>query len=180
MWCKTIPYFDKGVSKIRIDGGALDSRFDKLFEFLKRERKITEKILQQSKEKGKEKDLPRSKHVNLLHKESAEKTKRSNCLIHPSGSHLTRKCKDFLSKSVEERGRLVKDTGGCKLCLSLSHIGKVCPWETKWNPCGVDNCKELHSRLIHGATAINSTKMNNHIMHSSTNEHNQKEDNKIK
>ena len=38
--------------------------------------------------------------------------------VHPEASHFTRRCNTFLKKSVEERGKIVKDANGCKLCLS--------------------------------------------------------------
>ena len=73
----------------------------------------------------------------------------NNCLLHQNSNHLTRKCKSFLSKTCAERGKPVKELDACKLCLSLSHVGKPCPWESKWNPCNVDGCGEFHPRLLH-------------------------------
>ena len=52
---------------------------------------------------------------------------------------------------VMERGQLVKDTGGCKLCLSLSHPGiEECPLEPTFGKCTVNGCTESHSFLVHG------------------------------
>ena len=134
-------------------------RFEKLFTYLKLERKRTEKIIQQRNEMNKDtsnksKNQSRNnKHiVNHVAKNEYDCRKNNNnCLIHQKGNHLTRKCKDFLSKTAAERGQLVKELDACKLCLSLSHIGKSCPWESKWDPCKVDGCKEYHSRLVHGS-----------------------------
>ena len=78
----------------------------------------------------------------------------NNCIIHPSASHLTRKCHAFLRKNVEERGTLVKNAKGCKLCLSTFHQGQPCPFLNKWQKCDVQGCQEAHSRLLHGYTQI--------------------------
>ena len=76
----------------------------------------------------------------------------NKCLIHQNANkpHLTRNCHAFKGKSPEERGKIVKDTGGCKLCLSKSHPNAPCPFESKWGPCKVDGCQEFHSKLVHG------------------------------
>ena len=74
----------------------------------------------------------------------------NNCLIHINSSHLTRKCRSFLQQTVKERGQIVKDTNGCKLCLSISHAGKPCPFESEWGTCNINGCTEYHSRLVHG------------------------------
>ena len=78
-----------------------------------------------------------------------QKKFNNNCLYHPDSNHLTRKCKKFLGMSVVDRGNLVKTTGGCKLCLSLSHVGQPCPFEGTWT-CSVNDCNDPHSFLIHG------------------------------
>ena len=53
---------------------------------------------------------------------------------------------------VEDWGKLVKDSNGCKLCLTTSHQGKPCPFESTWEKCGVNGCDMFHSRLLHGCT----------------------------
>ena len=140
-------------------------RFDPLLKFLKKERKKIEKIIQQSKEREQDRDMSRDKDKDKDDKEKDKRKKnpvnygkqggsKMECLIHQKGSHHTRKCRDFLSKTAEERGQLVKDLEACKLCLSLSHVGQSCPRESSWNPCDVDSCGEMHSRLLHGAPAL--------------------------
>ena len=52
--------------------------------------------------------------------------------------------------TVSERGKLVKETKGCMFCLSISHIGKDCPFESTWKKCDIDRCGKFHSKLIHG------------------------------
>ena len=76
------------------------------------------------------------------------------CLIHQNSNHLTRECREFLSKTAEQRGQLVKDQNGCKLCLSKSHVGKPCPFEQKWQPCGIQGCQHKHNRLVHGSGVV--------------------------
>ena len=138
------------------------SRFEQLFEFLKQERKQTERLIQlkdtEKSEKGKQydsrKDDEKAKLANSAQvRNSSDKKKfthNNNCLIHPNSSHLTRKCRSFLSKTVEEREKVVKDANACRLCLSVSHTGQTCPFEGKWDTCNVDGCAEYHSRLVHG------------------------------
>ena len=82
---------------------------------------------------------------------SSTKKFNNRCLVHPNCEHLTRKCRKFLSMDVVERGNLVKDTCGCKLCLSLSHVGEPdCPLESKFGKCTFVGCAESHSHLVHG------------------------------
>ena len=81
-------------------------------------------------------------------------TKRENCWIHRfegfSGGHPIWTCKEFLSKSVDERLKLVEKHKACKVCLLT-----FCP--AVENPdtcksrfrCRTDGCKENHSRLLH-------------------------------
>ena len=74
----------------------------------------------------------------------------NNCLIYPNSNHLTRKCKTFLQKTIGERGEIVKNSNGCKLCLSQSHVGERCTFESSWGACKINGCNEYHSYLIHG------------------------------
>ena len=140
------------------DVTAETDRFEALFKFLRLERKKSERLLQQNGEGEKNpvtKD--RGKKINAMMRDRniTDSNQRNNgCLIHQNSKHLTRKCKTFLSKTVAERDELVKELKGCKLCLSLSHSEKPCPWESKWNPCGVNGCKEYHSRLLHNSNYL--------------------------
>ena len=143
-----------------VDG---DDRFEKLLEYLKKERKRTSRLLQQSREKdrGKEGGEKENKGRDEKKKEkvhSLQEGKSHNlCIIHPNSRtpHFTRRCKEFLKKTVEERAQLVKDLQACVLCLSLTHPNEPCPRKDTWEPCGVDDCQEMHSKFIHGAPAIN-------------------------
>jgi hypothetical protein len=56
-----------------------------------------------------------------------------------------------MSLDVVQRGQLVKDKNGCRLCLSLSHVGvDECPLEAMPGKCSVDGCDESHSSMVHG------------------------------
>ena len=130
-------------------------RFEKMLEFLKQERKHAERLmLLKDKPDGKDpkqtKDTRKS-HFNANIDSKPEKGKGkinpNNC---SNSSHLTRKCQEFLAMNVEERGKTVKDTKGCKLCLSLSHVDNPCPFESKWGKCKIKGCEIYHSRLVHG------------------------------
>ena len=135
-----------------------NDRFDAMMSFLKLERKQAERILLVQDQKPPKdppaKDNREKKGSNFsggVDGNKRNQNPKNNCLLHPNNYHLTRHCHDFRAMSVDERGKILKDTKGCKLCLSSSHIGKPCPFEDKWtNKCGVDGCKESHSKMIHG------------------------------
>ena len=133
------------------------NKFDSLLEFLKLERKHAERIVllnvKDPPKDPKEPKDPRQKkgdQFNGLAGGQQNSPPSNKCLIHPNASHFTRKCKTFLKKTVEERGKFVKENDGCKLCLTNSHPGKSCPFEASWDKCGISGCDEYHSRLVHG------------------------------
>ena len=99
----------------------------------------------------KDKTKPPS-HLNAAIGGGSQRSPTNKCLIHPNASHFTRNCKAFRGKSVEERGQLVKDLNGCKLCLSISHQNNPCPFELTWSKCGINGCTQFHSHLVHGCT----------------------------
>ena len=133
--------------------GSMMSRFDKLFEFLKKERKHAERMVLLTPDESPRDQKNRNGHISAGINGAPKPFNSNNtCLIHTNSSHFTRKCKMFLAKTVDERGRLVKDAFGCKLCLSTSHQGEPCPFETLWGQCGIDGCDMCHSRLLHGCT----------------------------
>ena len=137
--------------------------FEELLEFLKTEREKAERVIQVkvTKEKERNKD-DKDKNRRERQKKEEDKfalyaggggndrKKKKCCLVHPNGDHLTRKCKIFLSKTPVERGAIVKASNGCKFCLSTSHSGSPCPFESTWEKCDVDGCSIYHSRLLHG------------------------------
>ena len=135
----------------------VDRRFELMLEFLKKERKQAERLsLTSSKQPMKPKDPPANENKRNLFNGAtgggvnSTPTPKKQCLVHSNGNHFTRKCKVFLSKSVDERGSIVKDAGACKFCLGTSHSGQPCPFEATWSKCGVQGCDQPHSRLLHG------------------------------
>ena len=140
-------------------------RFEWLLKFLKEERRLTERVMVLKPSSAAPADHSSSgktgsggKHIKGIGAGAAlgqkpidpqPKKFNNNCLVHPEASHLTRKCRKFLSMSVVDRSNIVKNTGGCKLCLSLSHVGQVCPFEGTWT-CSVTDCNDPHSFLVHG------------------------------
>ena len=125
------------------------NKFEELFIFLKLERKKTERMIQLRDKKGpKGGDNQKITH-NSNGAIRSPSSFNNRCLIHVNASHLTRKCKAFLQMSVAERGKTVKDSNACKLCLSISHLGQPCPFEQQWQ-CNVAGCTEKHNNLVHG------------------------------
>ena len=151
-------YLQESDEKEASTGNTGETRFESLLQFLKKERKNAEKIIQlKIKDESYKKDEDKSnkkdrKYSNVIKDSKKDKSNKHNntCLLHPTGNHLTRKCREFQAKTVAERGKIVKDLNGCKLCLSVSHIGNPCPFENTWQPCNTNGCTGKHSRLIHG------------------------------
>ena len=112
-------------------------RFEKLFTFLKSERKRLERLLRNSfaPERTQHQEQKKRKSVNNATKAQPEEYEKvtNKCLIHENSSHFTRKCKLFLSKPVSERLKIVNENKACNFCLSVNHIGKECPWKSSGN-----------------------------------------------
>ena len=135
-----------------------DTRFEKLYSFLKGERKRVEKLLQRSgstpdppKKDVKDVKNPRGSFGASHLDSSKNKVTKNNCLVHSNMSHFTRRCKAFLAKTAEQRAAIVKAVNGCELCLTTAHVGKPCPFLQNWEPCKLDGCDKYHSRLLHEA-----------------------------
>ena len=138
-------------------------RFMQLLTFLKEERKRVEKVLMQRDPVVTEKENTKRRGINAATggynaappPSNTNQSTQKSCLVHTTnGNHHTRKCKKFMSMSVEERGKLVKDLEACVLCLTTSHKGaSECPLiKSGWQPCDVSNCGKFHSRMLHGCT----------------------------
>ena len=142
------------------------TRFEQMFKFLKDERRQTERLLALKPSTPSDtRNQPRVRDGVVAAAGGAgagaggdagdgagggERRFNNRCLVHQNEGHLTRKCRAFLRMTVVERGNVVRDKNGCKLCLSISHIGQPCPFEARWGPCPVDGCNEIHSKLVHG------------------------------
>lgn len=89
-----------------------------------------------------------------VHGEQTEtnKDKRVRCLIHNSGHPLT-ECKDFKSKTWDQRRALLRSKGVCFKCLaSTDHLSPKCPVEVTCDKCGGKN----HLTLMHREEPIKS------------------------
>ena len=145
---------EKWFEKIERDNIEAKNKFTELVSFLKLERKQSERFIQlrdkEEVKKDKEKKEPRDR--NFASGTQSKPTKC--CIIHPTSSHFTRKCKAFLKLTAQERGKAVLDANGCGFCLSNNHIGSKCPFEGQWKNCDVNNCNKPHNRLIHGCGIV--------------------------
>ena len=136
-----------------------ENKFERLLSFLKDERKQAERLVQlrpppKERREGDRNNRERDNSRMSAGLQGREVRHDNSCLVHPNSNHLTRKCHAFNNMNAQERGKVVKDTGGCKLCLSVSHIGSNCPFEGKWKNCDVGGCNKPHNKLVHGATEI--------------------------
>ena len=143
-------------------------RFDELVEFLKVERKQAQRLIQLRTKDVQEKESKdnnnrkkdNQQYANYLNNNNNGNQRdgrinpNNSCLIHPQSNHLTRDCRDFRRKTAAERGQLVKNENGCRLCLSKSHIGKPCPFENKWQACNINGCTGKHNRLVHDSGVV--------------------------
>ncbi len=141
-------YLDWAKRETTITG---DDRFDKLFVFLKEERRCIEKLTQRAPR------VPNTNPPNPRELSNAadggEQIEQpiNKCLIHPNARHFTRKCRNFTNMNDEERVALMKSSKGCVLCLSITHRGRQCPFKEQWGPCGLDGCQHHHARGLHRA-----------------------------
>ena len=120
------------------------NRFEELLLFLKQERRQTERMIQIQEKKAPRNDQKQRNEFPHNYANGAMGNRNENggrngdqkssnfrnqCIIHPNSRHLTRKCHTLLQKTVEERGKIIKDAKACKFCLSVSHVGQPCPFE---------------------------------------------------
>ena len=162
-------WFEREILTVR----TTDQRFNELFSFLKQERKQAEKLLllhekkndssnnrdrgnrnqERNQERGNRNQDHQEQHLaNGAAGEQNNLNRNNSCLIHREANHHTQKCHKFRSMNVNQRGKVVLDSNGCKLCLSTSHGTDPCPFEATWEKCNIDGCQLYHSRLIHGCT----------------------------
>ncbi|XP_052747991.1 uncharacterized protein LOC113519231 [Galleria mellonella] len=94
-----------------------------------------------------------SKYNNNIKKETVHvmtpSNKVSECTYCKQGSHSIKSCKIFLSLTVNDRWRWVRDAKVCYRCLKSN--------PRKWTNCrskrcGVDRCTRRHNSLLHGTT----------------------------
>ena len=134
-----------------------NERFDKLFVFLKEERRCIEKLTQRTP-RAPIPNTPNPREQSNAASGGEQNNNNNNerpinkCLIHPNArNHFTRRCSKFTNMSDEERVALMKTTKACVLCLSITHRGRQCPFKEQWGPCGLDGCLHHHARGLHRA-----------------------------
>ena len=75
------------------------TRFEKLFKFLKEERKRVEKLVQRSDAMAKSNDKTVNKQQSgHVQGGSDSSRQKDNCLVHPNVAHFTRKCHQCCEK----------------------------------------------------------------------------------
>ena len=98
---------------------------------------------------------PKPSVVHSPKPSSVPSPKRDKCWIHQieagPGDHPIWRCREFLSLSVVERKKLVKENLACQICLRTHCPGSKSPQEcsAKSFRCRVGDCKEPHSYLLH-------------------------------
>ena len=63
-------------------------------------------------------------------------------------------CPDFKQMDLQSRWDCAKQCKLCFRCLGDGHLGQYC---NRTRVCGIDNCKELHHRLLHSERGRSST-----------------------
>ena len=86
---------------------------------------------------------------------------REACWIHegvPDTYHPIWKCREFMGKSVQERGQLVTENKACRACLRKDCGGfkdaRLCIRGFK---CYETGCKQPHNHLLHETTGVVGT-----------------------
>ena len=70
---------------------------------------------------------------------------RRRCLLHDA-NHWTSECKLYLSKSVKEKRKILKEKGACWSCLRRGHRLQDCKSK---RACGVNGCEKRHHKSLH-------------------------------
>lgn len=73
------------------------------------------------------------------------KNRNSHCTL-CGREHAIWRCNEFLQMYVQERWNIAKQYELCYRCLGNGHRGNSCP---RSRPCGIDGCRDVHSRLLH-------------------------------
>lgn len=71
---------------------------------------------------------------------------RRRCLLHDDANHWTSECKLYLSKSVKEKRKILKEKGACWSCLRRGHRIQDCKSK---RACGVNGCEKRHHKSLH-------------------------------
>ncbi|CAC5363401.1 unnamed protein product [Mytilus coruscus] len=93
------------------------------------------------KESGRSSQRPRlsTRNINVNKTEIATSTEgikpiKLKCAIHKT-NHSLNDCRSFLSKSIEDRRKIIKENGICFKCInSKDHLSRNCPETVQFNP----------------------------------------------
>ena len=69
-------------------------------------------------------------------------------------SHGAWACPEFKQMNVQNRWASAKQNKFCFCCLGEGHQGQFC---NRMKVCGINNCKEVHHRLLHSGSSQSST-----------------------
>ena len=96
-----------------------------------------------------------SHHVNM-----DGQTAKQACWLHKSlfgeiGDHPIWRCREFRTKNVQERLKLLKENNACQACLLTGCPGAINPSECKKGfKCRVQGCGKDHNMLLHAHNQI--------------------------
>ena len=79
-------------------------------------------------------------------REDSTRPQNSKCLFHRESDHWTSDCKFYLSKSNEDKMKILKEKGACWSCLRRGHRLLEC---RKKKPCSVNGCTKWHHQTLH-------------------------------
>ncbi|XP_065895432.1 uncharacterized protein [Dysidea avara] len=71
-------------------------------------------------------------------------------------------CPDFKQMDLQNRWDCAKQCKLCFCCLGDGHLGQYC---NRTRICGIDNCKEVHHRLLHKDRGPRSSSQNKGVVH---------------
>ena len=93
------------------------------------------------------------------HGRSQVRNQRRFCESCGKFGHGVWECPKFIKElTVNQRWSLAKEKQLCFRCLGGSHFGKYCKREKE---CGVDGCKQIHHKLLHGTPSSNDQREKN-------------------
>ena len=116
------------------------NKFPSLLEFLRVERKSLEYGLSDLRTAS---DLKQGR-INVISSDS--NSIADNCLIHNVNSHQTFECRKYLTMSLDEKYKLLRENFACYACLLPGHVAIDC---SKRIPCQNNNCDRLHHHTLH-------------------------------
>ena len=99
--------------------------------------------------------------------------KKQGCWLHrligEAGEHPIWRCREFLSKNVQERIQLVRSNRACQLCLLLEcpGVANVSDCKSKFR-CRENRCGKNHNRLLHVEPIDNRHPSDDHSNNAST------------